>query len=113
MFEYLKEYQKSKSRVAYEKLGEMFLLIAQNYLNNTNFINYTQDRKDDMVSEALVVMLKYIDDFDITRTNPFAYFTRITFHSFLQTIKRFKKRSEMFVPIDVVEQSVDFTFKRD
>jgi len=109
----LKEWQKTRSRRAYEALGLKFLLIAQNLLNLPRFINYTQDRKDDMVSESIMVTLKYIADFDTTRVNPFAYFTKVAYNSFLQTIKRFKKHSDMLVPIDIVEQSTDFTFKRN
>jgi len=109
MLSELKDWQQTKSRIAYERLGKKFLLIATNYLNNINFIRYSQDRKDEMVSDAVIIMLKYINDFDTTKTNPFAYFTKITYHSFLQTIKRSKRRSKMFVPLDIAEQSCDFT----
>jgi len=113
MLQDLINWQTNRCRASYERLGKCFLLITQNYLKNACFINYTPDRKADMISEALMVMVKYIEDFDTTRTNPFAYFTKMAFNSFLQTIKRFKRRSEIFVPIDLAECSSEFTFYKE
>jgi hypothetical protein len=55
----LKEYKETKSKRVYEKIGRSFLLIAKNLLNKSNFINYTPDRKDEMISDATYYMCRY------------------------------------------------------
>jgi hypothetical protein len=105
--ELLREYDKTKSRVVYNKLGVIFQLIAKNFLNNPKFINYTEDRKDEMESDAVYSMIKYLHNYDLTKTNPFAYFTMIAYNSFLQNIKKYKVKEKMFVSLDLT-QNLDY-----
>lgn len=95
---YEREYKK-----LYNKLGNMFLLIAQNLLNKSNFINYTNDRKNEMISDATFYMCKYIDRYDINRDNPFSYFTRIAFNAFLQYLNDRRERDEIFYSLEYIE----------
>ena len=97
------ECDKTGSRVAYEKIGKIFQLIARNFLNKPNFINYTQDRKEEMESDGVFLMLRYMKNFDLTKKNPFSYFTMIAFNSFLQNIKKYKNKQNMFVSLDFNE----------
>lgn len=105
--ELLREYDKTKSRVVYNKLGVIFQLIAKNFLNNPKFINYTEDRKDEMESDAVYSMIKYLHNYDLTKKNPFAYFTMIAYNSFLQNIKKYKVKEKMFVSLDLT-QNLDY-----
>lgn len=55
-----------------------------------NFAGYTQ--LDDMISDAVLVMLKAVPNVDLTRTsNPFSYMSRICFNSFRTSIKSNRK----------------------
>jgi DNA-directed RNA polymerase specialized sigma24 family protein len=99
----LKEYEETKSSHAFNEIGKIFLLIAQNLLNKTNFINYTQDRKEEMVSDATYFMTKYVDRYDTSKKNPFSYFTRVAYNAFLQNINDYNRRDEMFRPIEYIE----------
>ena len=99
----LKEYRLTKSKKTYEQIGKIFLLIARNLLNKSNFINYTQDRKDEMVSDAVYYMCRYVDKFDVERKNPFAYFTMIARNAFFQSINDYSKKDSMFTSIEYID----------
>lgn len=99
----LKEYKETKSKKVHEKIGKCFLLIARNFLNKSNFINYTPDRKDEMISDAVYYMCKYVDKFNLERKNPFAYFTMIARNAFLQNINEYGKRDDMFTSIEYID----------
>lgn len=101
--ELLIDYRETKSKKIYEEIGKIFLLISQNLLNKSNFINYTQDRKDEMISDAVFYMCRYIDKYDITRNNPFAYFTTIARNAFLQNINSKNKTDNMFTSIEYID----------
>jgi len=99
----LKEYRQEKSKKTFELIGKSFLLIAKNLLNKSNFINYTPDRKEEMISDAVYYMCRYVDKFDVERKNPFAYFTMIARNAFLQNINDYTKRDVMFTSIEYID----------
>jgi len=101
--ELLRKFEETKDRKIYEKLGKIFMLIAQNFLNKPWFINYTDDRKDEMISDAYYCMIKYRENFDLSKNNPFAYFTMIAHNAFLQNIKKYKLRQEKYISLDLTE----------
>jgi hypothetical protein len=84
-------------------LGNSFLKIAEGLLKQPKFINYDYHRKQEMISDATYFMVNYIDRYDTNRTNPFAYFTQIAFHAFLQSINKTNKRNENFTSITYIE----------
>jgi hypothetical protein len=82
---------KEKPRVS-EYLGSCILLIAKNVSNIRSFSRYTY--KDEMVQDAVLVSLKYIDNFDPeVTTNPFGYFTKICTYAFISRILAEKKHT--------------------
>ena len=85
------------------ELGNHFLLIANGLLKQPKFINYDYYRKSEMISDATFFMVNYVDRYDTTRTNPFAYFTQIAFNAFLQSINKNNKRNENFTSISYIE----------
>jgi hypothetical protein len=91
--ELLEEIKKFKKTKKYsERLGEMILLIANNYSTLGSFNGYTW--KDDMVGEAVLTCLKYLHNFDPDKQikpNPFAYIGTIVHRSFVNYIKKQKK----------------------
>ena len=77
-----------------ENLGKMIVRIASNYSNIGSFSGYTW--KEDMISEAVLTCLKYLHNFDIEKSNnPFAYFTTISKHAFINYIMKQKKHSSI------------------
>jgi len=101
--ELLIDYKETRSRKTFNEIGKAFLLIAENFLNKPSFINYTKDRKEEMISDATFFMVKYVDKFDTTRKNPFSYFTMVAKHAFLQNINGYTRRDGMFRSIDFIE----------
>lgn len=100
-YDLLVEYKKTKDRKIYNKIGKIFLLIAQRLLNKSNFINYSQDRKDEMISDSVYLMTKYINSFDPEKSNNgFSYFTQVSFNAIRHYINDKKIRDEIFVSIE-------------
>lgn len=76
-------------------LGNMINKIADGLSFRSNFINYSY--KDEMVGDAKLKMYSALVNkkFDVTSTyNPFAYFTTIAFHAFINRIKKEKRQHE-------------------
>lgn len=85
------------------KLGRIFMKICDGVLMKPNFINYTNDRKDEMRSDACFFFSKYVKKFDISKKNPFSYFTTVAFNAFLQYINRKNKHTEKFSSLAYIE----------
>jgi len=66
-----------------------------------NFVNYMF--KDDMICDGIENCIQYIDNFDVERTNPFAYFTQIVYYAFLRRIAKEKKQLE--IKSKIIERS--------
>lgn len=78
-----------------EALGVMIYKIANGLSHRPNFINYSF--RDEMVNDALVNMLRALNNkkFDLNKGyNPFSYFTCIAFHTFCTRIKKEKKHRD-------------------
>ena len=72
-------------------VAECFMKIAENLSHKPNFLSYTF--RDEMVADALENCVMYVDNFDPAKSsNPFAYFTQITYYAFLRRIQKEKKQ---------------------
>lgn len=74
-------------------LGDCFLKIATHLSYRPNFVNYMF--REDMISDGVENCVQYINNFDINRNNPFAYFTQIVYYAFLRRIQKEKKQMEI------------------
>jgi DNA-directed RNA polymerase specialized sigma24 family protein len=71
--------------------GECFLKIAERLSHRPNFINYAF--REEMVSDGIENCVMYASNFDHEKSsNPFAYFTQITYYAFLRRIEKEKKQ---------------------
>lgn len=74
-----------------EYIGECFIKIANQLAFKSNFINYSF--REDMILDAIENCLTYIDNFDPAKSsNPFAYFTQITYYAFVRRIQKEKRQ---------------------
>ena len=74
-------------------IGDCFIKIANHLAYKSNFINYSF--REDMILDAIENCLIYMDNFDPKKSsNPFAYFTQITYYAFLRRIQKEKKQLE-------------------
>lgn len=85
------------------ELGRKLIKIANGMAKRPNFTNYPQDQLTDMLSDAIFNMAKAIDGYDITRTNPFAYFSQITWNSFIAAIQGMKKRIKTTINVEFLD----------
>lgn len=82
-------------------IGDCFLRIANHLAYKPNFVNYMF--KDEMICDGVENCIQYIDNYDISRTNPFAYFTQIVYYAFLRRIAKEKKQLE--IKTKIIERS--------
>lgn len=76
-----------------EYIGECFVKISNHLAYKANFVNYTF--RDEMVLDGIENCLRYADRFNPEKSkNPFAYFTQITYFSFIRRIKKEAKQTE-------------------
>ena len=72
-------------------VAKCFMMIAENLSHKPNFLSYTF--RDEMVADAIENCVMYVDNFDPAKSsNPFAYFTQITYYAFLRRIQKEKKQ---------------------
>ena len=112
-------YRKTNNKVVYNEIGRKFLAIVTNKLRMPCFINYSDDRKSEMISDALWYMTKNLMKYDpmfvadnSLRKSPFAYFGKVADNAFLQKIKEYKKRDEICTSISYIDNIESVTFKR-
>jgi len=86
------EYKETK--VITNELAGMFLLLCEKLLKSPNFINYSDDWKAEMKSDAAYNFCRYAKTFDITKKNPFAYFTSLVINSYRFRINAEKENTE-------------------
>ena len=86
------QFDLKKNRETYNLIGVIFDNMAKKLLYSPKFINYTDDWKNEMYSEAVYNCCRYINSFNtVTHNNPFAYFTQVMWNSFLQVLNKEKK----------------------
>lgn len=95
-----KEQGKPPPRVP-ESVGRDIMLIAQNYATQRSFAQYPFIT--DMIYDAVENCIRYIDNYDPDKTNPFAYFSTIIYYSFLRTIK--KERKALYLKYKAIDMS--------
>lgn len=80
-------------RIPSERLGELLLQLHRNILGHKNFVRYSRDLKDEMVSYSLWRILKSgLKCYDPAKgSTPFAYFSAAAFRNYVTVIKRYYK----------------------
>jgi DNA-directed RNA polymerase specialized sigma24 family protein len=84
-----KENNKPKPQVS-DYIGKSLWDIAENLSHLPQFQKYLF--REELVSDAIINCLQYIDNFDPEKSsNPFSYFTQISWYAFLRRIEKEKK----------------------
>lgn len=85
------------------ELGKKFLLICNGTLKKPNWTNYSDDRKDDMISEATWAMTRYMNRYNLDKDNPFAYFTTVCHRAFCHYQNERKKWEKRYKSLSYIE----------
>lgn len=104
----IREYFDTNNKKIYNEIGKKFLLIATNFMNKHKYINRSDDRKSEMISDAVFCMVKYLHNYNTDLGNPLAYFTQIAKNAFLQNIEKYNLRRERFISLSITE-SLDYS----
>jgi hypothetical protein len=106
LLEYFEECKVAKTAGAPEPpipnyIGECFFKIATNLSRMPNFVNYSF--RDEMIMDGVENCLMYFRNFDPSKSsNPFSYFTQITYFAFIRRIGKEKKQS--YIKYKLTEQ---------
>jgi len=80
-------------------LMKSFVRIATAVANKSNFVNYSY--KEDMISEAVLSMIKYWDRIQLDKTDhPVAYFAVLAQNACFGIINREKKQQEIKIDFE-------------
>lgn len=85
-----------------EEIGTCFFKLVKGHISKGNFNGYDEMRKADMESNAFYDLSNYIDRFDVTRDNPFAYFTQMIKNAFLRSINDVTLRESRETVVDYI-----------
>lgn len=111
LFAALVEWQKDLKRAHRKKLpkpqlpeyvAECMMKMANRLSQKAGFVNYTY--REDMVGDALESCLRYIHNFNPTKsTNAFAYITQIIHNAFIRRIQ--KEQKQLYVKMRIVDDT--------
>lgn len=94
-----------------EYIGQCISFIAHKFSNHRWFNGYSY--KDELVSDAILVCMEKIDKFDPEITsNPFAYFTQISYREFQKRLEAERKQDRVKKSI-IKNIDVDDLFQYD
>lgn len=90
--EFLEELEKFKeNKEISDNLAAIYIKMVENLLYSRQFINYSEDWKAEMKSDAIYNCVRYTKSFNTEKgMNPFAYYTRTIINAFIMRIKKEK-----------------------
>lgn len=95
-------YRKDGNKRDANRLGKLFIDIANNYIHNPRFINY-HNLHDQMKSDAILYMWKYQHNFNLDFNNPFAYFSTYAWNAFIAVINRYYEEKEIKMSLKFID----------
>lgn len=104
--EILEIYKTTKCQKAFNEIGRNLLKIATNFLNKPLYINQPKYRKDEIISDAVDMMLSKVIDGCFNKdesSNPFGYFTQICFNAVQQNFNNLNKHKKRTINISYIE----------
>lgn len=104
-----------------ERLGQLFITMADHILGHSNFRNYTQVVREEMKSYALLLLIKYSHNCDAYQRDArqtFNYITTIIFNACKQTLQKYYKQLNLKRELeqkylDILAQEYDVNIKKD
>ena len=95
LLEELKKWRDSspdpKKRVPSEYLGKMILDIATHYMGHPDYVRYSREIKEDIISNSCIRCLNALPKYNFAFNNPFAYFTQICWSCAMTYLKDYYK----------------------
>ena len=76
-------------RVPSEFLGKMILDIATHYMGHPDYVRYSKEIKEDIISQSCIRCLNALPKYNFSFNNPFAYFTQICWSCAMTYLKEY------------------------
>ena len=77
-----------------EEIGKFLIAMSERLASRHNFANYTY--RDEFVADGILRSIEAFKSFDPEKSsNPFAYFTKVIYRTFIQRIKKEKTERQM------------------
>ena len=95
LLEELKKWRDSnkdpEKRQPSEYLGKMILDIATHYMGHPDYVRYSKEIKEDIISNSCIRCLNALPKYNFAFNNPFAYFTQICWSCAMTYLKDYYK----------------------
>lgn len=89
---------------AYEKIGKILILIANKLASSGSFRQYSDDIKEEMIQDAIYTMIRNLRHYDHEAfSNPFSFFTTISFNIFRQHLNKLKVKMGRYVRLESIQ----------
>lgn len=85
-YDKIKQYK--ETGVISRELANMLVILAEHNIKSSKYRRYSIHTKEDMLIDANISCIKALPKYDLTRKNPFAYFTTIVIHAFKYYLKK-------------------------
>lgn len=72
-----------------EFLGKMILDIATHYMGHPDYVRYSKEIKEDIISNSVIRCLNALPKYNFSFNNPFAYFTQICWSCAMTYLKQY------------------------
>jgi hypothetical protein len=106
LVEYHNDPDSFEGKRAYEKIGKLFLTLANKIANGGSWRYYSDDIKEEMINDAIYTMIKNLQKYDHEKfNNPFSYFTTVTINIFRQHMNKLHIRLERNVRLDMMAEN--------
>jgi hypothetical protein len=94
-----------------DEIGTIILNLMNKIKNKSSFKNYTGYYWEMMQEKALINIFKYMHKYDLSRCNPFNYFSTIVHNAYKTALKEMTKKKVKELPYDdiVLTEIIDLT----
>lgn len=97
-----------------EKLAELILILIRKIINSPKFCFYTEDWKEDCVSNASLLIMKYAHNFKLNSSNAIGYLYCSIENAIIQELNLKKKQCERISEVSINNfKESDFILKED
>lgn len=72
-----------------EYLGKMIMDIATHYMGHPDYVRYSKEIKEDIISQSCIRCLNALPKYNFAFNNPFAYFTQICWSCAMTYLKEY------------------------
>jgi hypothetical protein len=106
LIEYINDPDSAQGKKQYEKVGKIFLLLANKLISGGSFRQYPKELKEEMVNDAVYTMIKNLRKYDHEKyDNPFSYFTSVVVNIYRQHMNKNKLNLNRHIRLEAIKDN--------